>query len=97
MEANGSGTHFEVKSRGNQNRNGIVENVSEVRDVEAPLEILLELGLPIRIIEIGGGALLRSLRRHAELFGHSARLQSAKTRICAEVHKKRSENLCAGE
>lgn len=92
--ANGSGPHSEAKSRGN--RNGVVENVSDVRDVEALLEVLLELGFPIRIIVIDGWALLCGLRRHAELPVDSARTPALETRI--QVRKSmRAVRIVAGE
>lgn len=89
------GPHFEAKSGGN--RNGVVEDVSDVRDIEARLEVLLELGFPVGIAEIDGGALLRGPRRRADLLGGSAGIPSQGTRIQARKSMIRALRIAARE
>lgn len=55
-EGERSRPHSEAKSGGNGN--GVVEDISDVRDVEASLEFLFKLGFPLWITEINGGAVL---------------------------------------
>lgn len=89
------GPHSEAKSGGN--RNGVVEDVRDVRDVEARLEVLLELGFPVGIAVIDGGALLRSPRRRADHLGGSAGIPSQGTRIQARKSMIRALRIAARE
>ncbi len=74
-----SGPHLEAKSRGNGN--GIVEDISDVRDIEATLEVLLKLWFPFRIIVIDWRPLFIGLGRHADLLGESCGVKSRETGI----------------
>jgi hypothetical protein len=74
-----------------------VEDISDVRDVEARLEVLLELGFPVGIAEINGGAPLRGPRRHTNLLGVSVGIPSQGTRIQARKSMIRALRIAARE
>ena len=79
-EGERSRPHSEAKSGGNGN--GVVEDISDVRDVEASLEFLFKLGFPLWITEINGGAVLGWLGRHPDLLGESGGwIRSLKTGV----------------
>ncbi|XP_028094742.1 uncharacterized protein LOC114294801 [Camellia sinensis] len=79
--------HLEAKSGGNGE--SVTENVSEVRNVESSLEVVLELGLPMRIAEVNRG----SDRRRGRVLRMDANLLAKSAEAWPQTRKNRAEEL----